>query len=396
MGDLARFGYAWKPGTEASAEDLFRADLLRVIDLLRGLGTRGTAAEILDPAPSSRSTRANGDREVDGAPLTEALRRAAQDLLEVFPQSLGAIATSQSARDDFFKNHGCLRRAARDRRAGAGLESSGRRCAPCAYRTAGPRHRRATTNSPPPSWKPRKSCFAIPARSRTPEPNLTALVRGAQEILVAYDTAKRAAGLIDYADMIAEAEMLLRTRPEIRDAVLAEIDCVVIDEFQDTKPRSVRPALAARPRREGSADRGRHQAVHHGLPGSGCASCPKRCRRRNPASVDPLDRNWRSDPRIMRLVNALGPAIFDHYDPLAPTRDERPARRRSRRSCCREAGRAMNRAADCIADRVATLLAEEEEVWGQVGEASAPHPPRRHRRALLPPFRGCQGGGRSS
>ncbi|MEI4235286.1 UvrD-helicase domain-containing protein [Roseovarius sp. D22-M7] len=66
--------------------------------------------------------------------------------------------------------------------------------------------------------------------------HLNALVTGAQEVLAAYDEAKRRAGLIDYADMIAEAEALLRARHEILQAVLGEIDCVVIDEFQDTNP----------------------------------------------------------------------------------------------------------------------------------------------------------------
>jgi ATP-dependent exoDNAse (exonuclease V) beta subunit len=36
--------------------------------------------------------------------------------------------------------------------------------------------------------------------------------------------------------MIVGAERLLRTDPAVRRAVLDEIDCVIIDEFQDTNP----------------------------------------------------------------------------------------------------------------------------------------------------------------
>lgn len=36
--------------------------------------------------------------------------------------------------------------------------------------------------------------------------------------------------------MITGAEALLRKNPEVRQAVLDEIDCVIIDEFQDTNP----------------------------------------------------------------------------------------------------------------------------------------------------------------
>jgi ATP-dependent helicase/nuclease subunit A len=62
------------------------------------------------------------------------------------------------------------------------------------------------------------------------------LITCAQEVMEAYETRKKALGLIDYADMIAGAERLLRTDPTVRQAVLNEIDCVIIDEFQDTNP----------------------------------------------------------------------------------------------------------------------------------------------------------------
>lgn len=38
MQDLARYGYAWNFLTDASAEDAFRADVLKTVDLIRGLG----------------------------------------------------------------------------------------------------------------------------------------------------------------------------------------------------------------------------------------------------------------------------------------------------------------------------------------------------------------------
>ena len=43
-------------------------------------------------------------------------------------------------------------------------------------------------------------------------------------------------GVIDYADMISGCEALLREHPEVLASVLGEIDCVIIDEFQDTNP----------------------------------------------------------------------------------------------------------------------------------------------------------------
>ena len=52
----------------------------------------------------------------------------------------------------------------------------------------------------------------------------------------AYEARKKALGLIDFADMITGAERVLRTNHSVRQAVLDEIDCVIIDEFQDTNP----------------------------------------------------------------------------------------------------------------------------------------------------------------
>ncbi|MGU9560644.1 UvrD-helicase domain-containing protein, partial [Lactiplantibacillus pentosus] len=52
----------------------------------------------------------------------------------------------------------------------------------------------------------------------------------------AYEARKKALGLIDFADMITGAERLLRSDSAVLQAVLNEIDCVIIDEFQDTNP----------------------------------------------------------------------------------------------------------------------------------------------------------------
>jgi ATP-dependent helicase/nuclease subunit A len=64
--NLGRYGYAWRPGTDMSAEEAFRADLMKVIDLLRGLGTRGTAEDILQPALAALEA-GYGTCEADGA-----------------------------------------------------------------------------------------------------------------------------------------------------------------------------------------------------------------------------------------------------------------------------------------------------------------------------------------
>jgi ATP-dependent exoDNAse (exonuclease V) beta subunit len=354
--NLARFGYVWQRGAEMSAEEAFRADLMKVIDLLRGLGARGTDETILEPALASL-VDGYGPCKADGEALTSALRHAAQALLAAFPDSLGHEATSDKARNEFFKDHRNLTRAAKtDDLAWDWSLWQALRNLRCSVRKS----------STPEGYDPLAEAVMAAAEGlvRHPGPledarmHLTALVRGAQDILAAYDREKRAAGLIDYADMIAEAEALLRTREDIRAAVLDEIDCVVIDEFQDTNPvqfsllwqlaRSARHALIV----------GDTKQSIMGFQGAD-ARLSEALQAAHPEAVEPLDRNWRSDPRIMALVNAVGPALFDRYDPLAPTREETGVT--ALEAILLPGGR-KDGTADCVADRVAALLEDGEQV----------------------------------
>jgi ATP-dependent helicase/nuclease subunit A len=114
MENLARFGYRWNFLTGASVEDAFRSDVLRTVDLIRGLGDRGSEPGILAPAVAALK-KSYGPCAPDGAALSAALRRTVVALLDMFPESLGTIlecnATAQKA---FISDHQNLRKAAQD------------------------------------------------------------------------------------------------------------------------------------------------------------------------------------------------------------------------------------------------------------------------------------------
>ncbi len=174
--------------------------------------------------------------------------------------------------------------------------------------------------------------------------------------------------------MIAEAEALLRTRDDIRAAVLEEIDCVVIDEFQDTNP--VQFALLwqlARHARHALIVGDTKQSIM-GFQGAD-ARLSEALQAAHPEAVEPLDRNWRSDPRIMALVNAMGPALFDNYDPLAPTRDETGVTALEAILLPRSWPDRKTHTTACIADRIAALLEEGEQVWDKGGKVLRPAQP---------------------
>ncbi|MBD9541427.1 UvrD-helicase domain-containing protein [Ensifer sp. ENS04] len=314
---LPRFGYEWDRNTDTTGEEQLRKKVMQTIDLLRSLGQRGAASEIIDPAIAD--LRATYGDTKDAARLEMALSRAVKTLLASFPESIADTVSARSAKEDFGKNFETLRRASRpDALSGDWA---------LWQRLRKLRLSNSKTKTPDGYDHLATSVIAAADELRChpgplidAERHLTALVHGAQEIMAAYEAEKRVRGLIDYADMIVETEVLLRTRPEILDAVLAEIDCVVIDEFQDTNPVQFAMLwrLAARaPRALIVGDR--KQAIM-GFQGAD-PRLSEALDAAHPKSVDPLTQNWRSDPRIMTFVNAIGPALFPGgYDALSPMR----------------------------------------------------------------------------
>lgn len=366
MRDLARFGYAWNPMTESTAEDSFRSDLLRTIDILRGLGERGQHPGILAPALAKLDAGYGATQAAE--PLTQALVQAAKALLEGFPNSLAQTAGNAAARTAFARDHANLRRSAftdaltRDWKLWQAL-------------------RKLRQTKPLPPGYDTLSAQVIEAADgllHHPGPladaraHLQALVTGAQEILSSYASAKRRAGLVDYADMITEAEALIRLRPEILNAVLGEIDCVVIDEFQDTNP--VQFALLWRLAE--SAGRalivGDTKQSIMGFQGAD-VRLSTALQTAHPENVDPLTHNWRSVPEVMALVNALGPVLFpEGYGPLTPKRPSAGTVALEAIALPSSWADKKNHAPDCIADRVANILSGGEMIVDKASETLRP------------------------
>ncbi|MCV2890662.1 UvrD-helicase domain-containing protein [Ruegeria aquimaris] len=370
MQDLDRYGYAPDFFSGRSAEDGFRADVLKAVDLIRSLGDRGRSPDILAPALDA-ITESYGPCDPDGSALTAALRGAVQDLLEAFPDSLApGFAGNASAVKSFADNHRDLRRAL----AGDALSTSWSLW----QKLRGLRQSRRGAATPDGYDALAEAVIAAAdALPRHPGPladakaHLTALVTGAQQVLDAYAAAKRRAGLIDYADMIADTEALLRTRPEILDSVLGEIDCVVIDEFQDTNP--VQFALLWRLAR--GAKRalivGDTKQSIMGFQGAD-ARLSEALSQAHPDTVTPLDRNWRSEARIMDFVNALGPKLFDAYDPLEAQRVVGPDT--ALEVVWKPTGR-KDTSAEVIANRVADILEARIPVEDKATKAFRPARP---------------------
>ncbi|MDO5757616.1 MAG: UvrD-helicase domain-containing protein [Rhodobacterales bacterium] len=315
-----RFGYQanWQKGE--TVEDSLRGRVLSMIDLLRGLGDKGRDPDLIAPALTRLDT-VYGEVLADPGAAREALVVAVRAMLASFPEGGMATVTAKGPRETLEKNLALFRRVEResallDRDWGLwhslrGLFiSNSRTKTPDGYDALAEAIMQAADALP-----------THPGPLADAKLHLRCLIACAQEVMEAYETRKKALGLIDFADMIAGAERLLRTDPAVRQAVLDEIDCVIIDEFQDTNP--VQFALlwqlgAKAPRTLLVGDV--KQSIM-GFQGAD-ARLSQALATANAEATQPLDRNWRSTPAVMEFVNAMGSGLFGaDYNPLAPTRD---------------------------------------------------------------------------
>ena len=357
-----RFGYQanWQKGE--TIEDSLRGRVLSMIDLLRGLGDKGRDPSLIAPA-LERLDRIYGEVIADPAAARDALAAAISAMLAAFPEGGMATVTAKGPRETLEKNLALFHRV---ERAPTLLDRDWS------------------------LWQSLSNLFTSNSKTKTPEGyddlaaaiiqaadtlpahpgpladaklHFRCLIACAQEVMEAYETRKKALGLIDYADMIAGAERLLRTDPAVRQAVLDEIDCVIIDEFQDTNPvqfallwqlgaHAPRTLLVGDVKQSIMGFQGADPRLSQALAAA------------NPDATQPLDRNWRSTPAVMDFVNAMGAGLFGAgYNSLAPTRDPVPGPALEVLNIVKGRGvRTASKPQEHIAERIARILTTGETV----------------------------------
>lgn len=358
----ARFGYSANFGTGGTVEDALRGRVLAMIDLLRGLGDAGSDPSLIEPALARLG-------KVYGTPLSEP--EAARDVL---------IAAVQKIHDRFSKDQmeGVTAKGPR-----ATLEKNKDLFAKVVQDPS-------LLDRDWGVWQSLRKLFVSNRNARTPEDydglatavmaaadvlpwhpgplqdaklHLRCLIGCAQEVMAAYEARKKALGLIDFADMISGAERLLRTDHSVRQAVLDEIDCVIIDEFQDTNPvqfallwqlgkHAPRTLLVGDVKQSIMGFQGADPRLSVALAAA------------NPDATVPLEKNWRSTPAVMKFVNALGRGLFgEGYTELTPTRDpvDGPALELLVATNGRTA-RNKSRPPEHVAERIARILVDGETV----------------------------------
>jgi ATP-dependent helicase/nuclease subunit A len=312
--NLAALGYQGSFSSDETAEDSFRKRLLGVIALLRTLGPRGSDPAMADFVEASI-------RAGYGAPigksdtLAAGLKKAVDALLTAFPRSLADEAGSAAAKTAFRENFRALKQAqqllaanGKDWRLWQRLRDL----------------RLSKRGSPTPDgYDDLATAVMLAADSLVSHPgpledavsHARALVEGAQSAMTDYETRKRELGVIDFSDMVTNAARILEEKPAVLGAIMEEVDCVIVDEFQDTNPIQFTFLWALARRAKRALIVGDTKQAIMGFQGADPRLTVALTQQ---FETSPLDRNWRSDPRIMDFVNALGPCLFgDDYNALA-------------------------------------------------------------------------------
>ena len=319
LADLARYGYAFSAGTSQSGEDIFRDDLLEVVGLLRSIGLSSASALRRQYASAAREIerRYGAGRPAPGEPAE--LWDIVNVLLRTFPDcltddySFGQTATEQY-KNDFRSLQAAARPGALDSdwklwQKLRSLRVGDSRLLPHAYLRLASHVKEEAGR-----------LVGHPGPLRQACDHLLALLAAGLDVLEHYDRSKREAGLVDYTDMVAGAEHLLRTRPGVLQILASRIDCLVVDEFQDTNPLQFALLWHIKEAGVPTLVAGDVKQAIMGFQGAD-PRLFEALERNHPDVSRPLTRNWRSQADLVRLANALGPALFgDGYVALEPQR----------------------------------------------------------------------------
>ncbi|SEL62746.1 ATP-dependent exoDNAse (exonuclease V) beta subunit (contains helicase and exonuclease domains) [Roseivivax marinus] len=369
--NLEAHGYAWN-FSGGSATDAFRRDLRAAIGRLNELGERGDDPDL--PGRAAAALEADWpETEEDGARLEMTLRAAIEAMLETFPDGIVEWSTSAAATKDFTSNIRDLRKGLSDsaytdwewwQRLQSLRVTNRRQSTPEGYDELAEVVMEAARALP-----------RHPGPKREASGRLERMLAGAQDVRRLYSKAKARLGVVDFGDMIARAETLLRERPEAVSAMMDGIDCVIVDEFQDTNPVQfalLAHLIEAAPRVVLVGDG--KQAIM-GFQGAD-ARLAAALARQHPDAAYTMDTNRRSVPGIMNLVNDLGAGLFKDYAPLKPHRGNANGTpievlRMSNKASTKK-GEPLAKGCHHIAERIRNLLSEKRDIADRRTGAARP------------------------
>ena len=318
--NLSQYGYRYDFNSGKSAETVFRDVLLGFVSKLRSVGWTKESASYVDHTSSWVKDRYG--KTGNGKKLTEQLQKAVDNLLEAYPESLAreygtSGAATTAFQSDFRNLHNAQKEGAlaSDWNLWKNLRSL----------------RQSKRGSKLPDDYDELSGAVIEAANALPVhpgpldhalSHIDGLLTAGQDVLVHYGESKREAGLVDYSDMIAMAGDVLLQQEGVLETLVNRIDCLVVDEFQDTNPLQFSLLWQLKEAGVPTVVVGDMKQAIMGFQGADPILFETLIKQ-NQENSDPLTRNWRSQPRLMEFVNAVGPGLFGKdYISLEPQGSE--------------------------------------------------------------------------
>jgi ATP-dependent exoDNAse (exonuclease V) beta subunit len=368
---LWAFGYRYNGGTGETAEEQFRERILHLIGLLRSVDIRSDGAGLLPQVEQRIRAQygETGDEEI----MNTALLRAVEALLVAFPHNLAGQFKFKNANEGVDWNFQlCKALNGETARSDWKLWQDLRGLFVSQGKTTLPEGYDALAQA---------VMAAADALLRHPGPlnqalaHAEGLVRASLEALTAYADSKRSGGLLDYTDMLALAQGLLAQHESVPRSLAKRVDCLVIDEFQDTNPLQFAllwhlhsagvPAVVVGDLKQAI------MGFQHADP-----RLLTELLRQNPGAADPLRSNWRSSPALMGFLNALGAGLFGaEYTELEPRAPFESRVAPLEVIEFTQFSRANLPPAQHTAVRIREMLAEGHQVWDRRGSMHRPMRP---------------------
>ncbi len=316
MDNLGHYGYSYDFISNTTPEDAFRKGMLAFIATLRGIG-KGEQAADLYPAAEQKIRKLYGDTRV-AEHLRDALISAITALLRSFPADLsptysGVKTASEALRKDFNNMKRAVSSAVLDKdwklwQALRDLRLSNQRTKlPEGYDDLAEQVMSTASDLP-----------RHPGPLQDALNHANALLQAASECLAQYAEDKRQRGLVDFTDMLSDAHQLLCCNKDVLTAFRERIDCLVVDEFQDTNPLQFSLLWSLSRAGVPTIIVGDLKQAIMGFQGAD-ARLMQELINQYPDSLDPRTSNYRSSESLMNWINLVGEGLFGSgYTKLTP------------------------------------------------------------------------------
>lgn len=315
MENLDRYGYRYDFMSETSPEESFRKGLLSFIATLRGIG-KDTGSEKLFLPAEQKIRELYGEIRL-AEHLKDSLLQAVNALLLAFPNDLSKECDlPPTVAPAVRKNYYDIKQAAK----GSPLDSDWKLWKNLRGLKTYKNKSKFPAGYDDLALEVIAAADALPLHPGPLQSALEhahALIHAAAETLGYYIEEKTSRGLVDFTDMLSQAHHLMCSAPEVLTAFRDRVDCLVVDEFQDTNPLQFSLLWALTRQGVPTIVVGDLKQAIMGFQGAD-ARLLQNLSAQNPDNTNPLDKNYRSSRQLMNWINLVSAGLFPDYTVLEP------------------------------------------------------------------------------